>query len=148
MICQRWSLYSTIIVLKEITISGTIKTETATGRLPESSCVTINLLDDSSAVVATESRSVSKVDISKGFKYNLACNKPAEKDLLRTYSVSVTVNVGWCAMKGSDKWIRARDYHATSLISFTKALNVYSMDVVLASYGNYFHFLLLVIYAR
>lgn len=63
-----------------------------------------------SVTIETKIINVTSFHLINGIKYEISARKP-EHDA-HMYSLSVTVNVGWCAAQNmsGDEWLKAGDY--------------------------------------
>ncbi len=109
------------------------------GKLPSPSCVHISLEDAalqdvSSVLYANKVIDVSNVTIGSEYDFELVSKRP--KYLHGSYSVSATINVGWCANADSKSWIRQKDYLTDS--QHNVALNENNPDYNIELWMKYY----------
>eukprot|EP00795_Rhopilema_esculentum_P016580 gene16580-8004_t len=95
-----------------ITIHGKLKFNKSPGKLPKKSCLRISfqdtgLADTSSVSYKEDVLDLSGVEIGNVYEYKLMSRRPQ-----RTFgfSVSATLNVGWCPDKDSKQWLKNKDF--------------------------------------
>ena len=127
-----------------------VKFPPSTNNLPTNSCANVVLRDTSLMDVAAFTLASTQFDVSgrnlnEGISYTLSSPKPVDKELWRTFSVSVTINVGWCPIKKDkyNEWIRKGDYVTATQhqVMLTGNKNSYDADIVVECNGKYFLFL-------
>lgn len=123
-------------------ITGDVKFRGASSNLPARSCINIALRDVSILDVAAFTLASTQFDVSgknlfKGISYKLSSKKPVDSELQRTYSLFVTINIGWCRNSKSSKWIKKGDYFTDSLnkVEITRSKNSFVSDITLKCYG-------------
>lgn len=92
-------------------ITGTIKYPKQTDLLPTSSCATILFIDNSLMdmpykLLESSTLEVAGANLNNGILYKIDTKRPRSATLL---SISVTINVGWCA-KASNESMQEGDF--------------------------------------
>lgn len=131
---------------QDIFISGVVRFPGAPANLPINSCAHIALRDVSIMDVAAFTIASTHIDVSgknlnEGMTYKLTSKKPADSELWRTYSLSVTINIGWCKNQNSNnsEWIRSGDYFTASQnnVAILNSKNSFDSDITLNCYGEF-----------
>ena len=94
-------------------IRGKIQFSKKPGKLPPNSCLHVAFKDTAIADLPSVLYKEVVIDLSdvlvdKNYTYKLKTKKP--KRMHASYTVSATLNVGWCSKTSSSKWIREKDY--------------------------------------
>ena len=107
--------------------------------MPTKSCLVVelrdtSLADASSVLYQREVIDVSGVDLGDKYHYKLKSKRP--KNVHNSFSVSATLNVGWCAKSSSGKWIQSKDYltDTTFNIDAWKSGNEFQRDLTMVYY--------------
>lgn len=98
-------------------------------------------MDVSAFIFASTRFDVTGKNLNEGILYTLSSSKPVERDLWRTYSISVIVNVGWCPTKKdkSNEWLKKGDYLTATqhTVKLNGNENSYVTDVIVECNGKY-----------
>ena len=124
-----------------ITIHGKLTFNKSPGKLPEKSCLRISfqdtgLADTSSVSYKEDVLDLSGVEIGNVYEYKLMSRRPQ-----RTFgfSVSATLNVGWCPDKDSKQWLKNKDFLTDTMFNVElkpDSIN-YEKDLNLVYYCKY-----------
>ena len=134
-------IYILILDAEQSVVHGKIKfVVKELTRIPKDSCLTLKVEDSQIADAASTqiSKRILKNEdlkvISGSMSYNITFKPPANSV---EYTVSATLNMGWCP-SGGDDWLHDGDYLTTTSYTFDvkPSTQIYEKDIEMEFYGS------------